>query len=142
MQDGKRYVLVVDDDEDCRVLSVDLLESEGYAVRAVASVNEALKVATRSKPALVILDLDMPGKSGQDFLRIRARRRHLAAIPVLIVSAHIDGQRPFEGTIGALSKPADLRVLLDAVDRCVRGAVPTTTSPRSATMRARASANN
>ena len=76
-------ILVVDDDEDIRLLLRELLERAGYAV------DEATTAARRSAPfvtppALVILDVTMPGLDGYQTLE---RIRDLSDVPVLMLTA-------------------------------------------------------
>jgi DNA-binding NarL/FixJ family response regulator len=62
-------ILVVDDDAACRGLISELLESIGYPTVAVKTGEEALALARVSRPALVILDVKLPGLSGYEVCR-------------------------------------------------------------------------
>jgi DNA-binding NarL/FixJ family response regulator len=62
-------VLVVDDDERCRALIAVHLERIGCTVYEAATGHEALDVARTIRPALVILDVDLPGVTGYEVCR-------------------------------------------------------------------------
>ena len=83
------HVLVVDDDERVRTLLSWQLEAEGFTVRCTADGTDALECIERDRPALVVLDLSLPGVAGLDVLR-RVREREEAAyaapLPVIILS--------------------------------------------------------
>src|SRR4051812_20298938 len=82
----KTSILVVDDDPKIRkLLSANLLKRD-YAVQEAASGAEAIAWMEREAPDLAILDLVMPGISGND-LCIWIRERRLD-IPIIVLSAH------------------------------------------------------
>jgi CheY-like chemotaxis protein len=81
-----KRILVVDDDEDIRLLFQEVLEEEGYAVELAGGGEEALEKLSQWKPDLVTLDLKMPGMAGLEVLeRIREQDRDL---PVIICTAY------------------------------------------------------
>ncbi len=85
---GPTRILVVDDDEEARLLAASLLEDEGYEVSMAKDGYEAVE-RLKADPSfsLVILDLTMPGMDGRKVLdRIRGSK-DTAAIPVLISTA-------------------------------------------------------
>ncbi len=83
--DGPPSILVVDDEEEARLLHRTLLAQEGYQVTEARDGHEALEaLRKKSDFSLVILDLAMPEMDGREILaRIRGTRE-TAAIPVLI----------------------------------------------------------
>ncbi|HEX5504899.1 MAG TPA: response regulator transcription factor [Thermomicrobiales bacterium] len=93
-------ILVVDDEPQIRRLLDKALTGAGYAVRAVASGEEAL-AAFAARPAdLVILDLAMPGIGGLETIR---RLRATSAVPIVILSV----QEREEDKVAALDLGAD-----------------------------------
>ncbi len=69
-------VLVVDDDEDLRILARKALERAGHAVIEADSGEQGLKLVDERNPDLVVLDLNMPGMDGFEVLRrLRSRER-------------------------------------------------------------------
>ena len=83
--DGAR-VLIADDDPDIRDLVEFKLTQSGYAVEAVGDGLAAWESFQAERPALVILDVMMPGLSGIDVLR-KIRDSENGAVPVLLLSA-------------------------------------------------------
>ena len=83
-------VLVVDDDEDARLLLQMTLSRYGAAVTTVASVGEALKSIDRAVPHVLLSDIGMPHEDGYDLLRrLRARPpEHGGRIPAVAVTAY------------------------------------------------------
>jgi len=63
---ANEHILVVDDEEDILELVQYNLEKEGFRVSTVGSGEEALLVARRENPNLIVLDLMLPGLSGLD----------------------------------------------------------------------------
>jgi type IV pilus assembly protein PilB len=82
---GPPRILLVDDDEDARMLMRTLLERDGYEVREAADGHIALDVLKDDQDyALVILDLAMPGLDGRQVLQQIRNSVDTAALPVLI----------------------------------------------------------
>jgi DNA-binding NarL/FixJ family response regulator len=69
MQNEFGDVLVVDDDGGCRDLMSELLESVGYRTTVAETGEQALALARRDRPALVVLDVHLPGLSGYEVCR-------------------------------------------------------------------------
>jgi CheY-like chemotaxis protein len=110
-------ILVVDDDRAILVSVKDILELEGYPVVTATNGTEALRRIEEARPALILLDMRMPGLNGWDVART-LRERGIAA-PILVMTAAQDARRWAEqiGANGYLAKPFDLDDLLVAVAR-------------------------
>jgi CheY-like chemotaxis protein len=81
-----KKILVVDDEENIRLLYQEELEEEGYTVEVAAHGQEALEKVNAFQPDLVTLDIRMPGMDGVETLRkIREVQRDL---PVILCSAY------------------------------------------------------
>jgi two-component system, NtrC family, nitrogen regulation response regulator NtrX len=104
-----RRLLVIDDEKGIRAALTQLLEYEGYEVRAASSGAEGLTVYEQWKPQLVFLDVKMAGMDGLETLK-RLRERDPAAV-VVMISGHATIQNAVEATqLGAydiLEKPLD-----------------------------------
>jgi len=87
-EDSLRHpVLVVDDSLTTRMLEQSILESAGYEVDVVASAEEALEVARERRYALFLVDVEMPGMDGFQYIeRIRADAA-LRDIPAILVTS-------------------------------------------------------
>jgi CheY-like chemotaxis protein len=84
-------VLVVDDDEPIRNVVADVLADEGYDVSLAVDGSEALTSCRESCPDLILLDLNMPGVDGREFLtayRLEEGRHAPVVIFSALQSAH------------------------------------------------------
>jgi CheY-like chemotaxis protein len=107
-------VLVVDDESSVLYMVSDVLEDEQIRVLTARSGQDALRIATRECPNLIITDLMMPGMNGRVLReRLRAQPR-TAGIPVLLMTAAYKAQAP-EGFAGIIPKPFDIDELLTQV---------------------------
>ena len=105
-----RRIAVVDDDMDIGNMLQEVLERAGYGVLRAYSGTEALLLLERQRPDLVLLDLMLPGLSGEAVLP------HLAGVPVIVLSARGEVQDKvsllLEGAADYMTKPFDTRELL------------------------------
>ena len=114
-------VLVVDDDMDSRaLLELALLES-GYAVDTAVNGLEALQVARRRRPRVILLDLAMPVMDGFTFRHEQLRDDALKGIPVICVSGRHDALPAARQMriAGCIPKPFDLDVVITSVREIV-----------------------
>jgi two-component system cell cycle response regulator DivK len=116
----KATVLVVEDNDDNRALVVKVLGRQGYRVLEATSGEQALEVAARERPDLVLMDLNLAGMSGFDATRRLKADPELARVPVVALTAYAmvgDRERALEaGCDGYLSKPVDVRKLPGQVE--------------------------
>jgi len=112
-------VLVVDDDADIRTMMTMFLESSGFSVVAAQGGREGLNAARAHHPGLILLDLMMPGVSGEDFRRAQLASPDLRDIPVVVCSAHYDAPQIARrlDARDCLGKPVDLEALESIVRR-------------------------
>lgn len=83
-----KEILVVEDDAGSRRALENVLRDRGYHVTATASVDAAMgRLRTGPPPALIVLDLMMPGKDGWDFRLEQKKDPAVASIPVIAISA-------------------------------------------------------
>ncbi len=81
-------ILVVDDDPQTLDTVSDVLRQAGYGVVTAKSGRDALgRLLDEDQPALIVLDIRMPGMDGREFLTIVRAYHRLAAIPVLVLTA-------------------------------------------------------
>lgn len=125
-------ILIVDDEPEQRRLLGGFLEPLGYAIGEASSAEDALAQIARARPALVLLDVRLPGMSGMEAL---PEIRKLAAdLPVLLVTAYADLRQAVaamkSGADDYLAKPLDLEELEGAIaDHLGRHAAPAGTKP-------------
>ena len=105
-----KTIFIVDDDIHIGNLLEELLRAEGYAVRRAYSGTEALMLLERQRPDLVLLDLMLPGLSGEELLP------RIQGVPVIVLSAKADVQGKVELLLGGaaddVTKPFDSKELL------------------------------
>lgn len=103
-------ILIIDDDVAIGNLEQEVLEREGYLVQRAYSGTEALLLLKEKKPDLILLDLMLPGMSGEDILP------QIQGIPVIVVSAKTAVEDKVElllgGAVDYLTKPFDTKELL------------------------------
>jgi two-component system phosphate regulon response regulator PhoB len=80
-------ILVVEDERDIAALVAYHLTREGYRVRTAAGGREALEATQHERPDLVVLDLMLPGLSGQEVLAELKGRPETADVPVVVLTA-------------------------------------------------------
>jgi UDP-3-O-[3-hydroxymyristoyl] N-acetylglucosamine deacetylase len=116
-------VLVVDDEERIRSSIRGILSDEGYRVLDTGDPPRAIEIIARERPALVLLDVWMPGLDGIELLR--QIKQESPATPVIMISGHANIQNAVAATrLGAadfLEKPFSVSGLLTALDRVLTG---------------------
>ena len=81
----RQKILIVEDDADISALLVKIMEGAGYQVRQAFSGTEALFCMERELPGCVLLDLMLPGMTGEEVLE-QIRQEQKKEMPVLILS--------------------------------------------------------
>lgn len=103
-------ILIIDDDAPISALLEETLLNKGYTVHKAFSGTEALLVLSRHKPDLILLDLMLPGLSGEELLP------HIKDIPVIVVSAKVSTADKVGLLLGGaadyVTKPFDMDELL------------------------------
>lgn len=112
-------VLVVDDKRYVRQLLVTALGLKGYEVLEARDGREALRLARAERPAVILLDLIMPGPDGLEVLAQLKALPETRAVPVVIMSARtdLDPLNLPPGAAACLFKPFDLDDLEEVVAR-------------------------
>ena len=116
-------ILLVEDDESFSSVLARQLRAKGYDVEVASSAEEAAALLrTGLRPALVVLDINLPGDTGWDLLRLPVMKD--AGSPLVIVASAItvSPRRLAEFSVaGYLPKPFPIETLLDTVARLVSG---------------------
>jgi len=127
---GER-ILVVDDEPDIVALVVYHLAKAGYRVSSAAAGPDALQMARRERPSLIVLDLMLPGMSGFEILEQLRADDNTSGIAVLMLTARKEEPDRIKGfSLGAddyLTKPFSPQELVLRVGAILRrvGASPT-----------------
>lgn len=119
-----REILVVDDNDDVRESFVMLLMMHGYKATGASSGFGALRrLRDGLRPAVVVLDLRLPGMNGWEVLDHMRGDPDLASIPVVMVSGDVAEAQKAEahGLENFLRKPVDPDVLLQTIARQCEG---------------------
>ena len=102
--------MIIDDDIHINEMLAERLASEGYSVEPAYSGTEALLLLEKSKPDLILLDLMLPGLSGEKLLP------QIKGVPVIVVSAKTDVADKvgllMGGAADYVTKPFDMQELL------------------------------
>lgn len=122
-QSDKRKILVVDDDENVRLLVKVLLSRRGYEVETAPGGMAGLAALSLSDPDLVLLDISMPDMDGLSFLEKRAQATQIRDIPVIVLSGrNSEADVAAAMTLGAsnyVAKPFHQERLLEDIARCL-----------------------
>jgi len=121
---GER-VLIVEDNEKNMKLVRDVLQATGYSTLEATTGEEAIELSLSQAPALVLMDVQLPGIDGVEALERLRQNERTASIPVLALTAQAmsgDRERFLEaGFDGYLSKPIDVAELIQVVqEHCGR----------------------
>lgn len=116
------YVLIVEDDSEINQMLTELLQDNGYKVKAAFSGTEALLCIEKETPQAVILDLMLPGMSGEEILgKIKALRSDISVIVTSAKDAvHTKVELLRAGADDYLVKPFDTDELLARLEAVLR----------------------
>lgn len=105
-----KNILVIDDDIHIGNMLKEVLTKEGYGVSRAYSGTEALLYLSANRPDLILLDLMLPGLSGEEVLQ------QIKGIPVIVVSAKVDVDEKVKlllgGAVDYVTKPFQIKELL------------------------------
>ncbi|UUW72916.1 response regulator [Pseudomonas oryzihabitans] len=128
------HVLVIDDEPQIRKFLRISLAARGYQVSEAATGTEGLAQAALGQPDLVILDLGLPDRDGQDVL---VELREWSAVPVLVLSVRADEREKVRaldaGANDYVTKPFGIQEFL-ARSRALLRQSPTTATPQIAAL--------
>ena len=105
-----KTIAIIEDDQTIGDLLEEVLQKEGYQVERAYSGTEAVYLLSQQRPDLALLDLMLPGLSGEEVLP------HLAGVPVIVVSAKVGVDDKVKLLLGGaadyLTKPFEIPELL------------------------------
>jgi CheY-like chemotaxis protein len=106
-----KKILVVDDEDNIRLLYQEELRDAAYEVSLAGNAEEALKKIEEDPPDLITLDVKMPGMSGFEFLK--ELKQNQKDIPVILCSAYGAYKQEFQlwASEAGVVKSSDLREL-------------------------------
>ena len=124
MSDGV-HLLLIEDNEQNLELAQFLLEEAGFTVDCARNAFEARTALSREVPALVLMDIDLPGIDGLDLVSELRRKPAWKGLPVIALTAHAmrgDRERFLAGGCsGYMSKPIQVGSFVNDVRRYIDG---------------------
>ncbi|HOX28331.1 MAG TPA: response regulator [bacterium] len=121
-------ILIVDDEEPIHKLIRRMLAPEGYQIHASSKGEGGLAIVSTIKPDLVLLDLQMPGMNGPEFLL--ELRKIFPVLPVVIITGYPDSdlmskalEATGNGPILLVPKPFTKEQLIQSVRMILKGAI-------------------
>jgi len=115
-------VLIVDDNDDTRQMYAEMLRTCGFGVRLAADGAEGL-AAAEDLPAVIVMDLAMPGLNGWEATRRLKTGEATKDIPIIVLTAHaLDHYRDVAVAAGCdafLAKPCSIDDLVGAIRRAL-----------------------
>ncbi|MDD2736172.1 MAG: response regulator [Desulfuromonadaceae bacterium] len=120
---SKKIILAVDDEPNILMSIEFILDMEGYEVHTARDGDDALDVAERVHPDLILLDISMPRKDGYEVCRILRKRENMAGTKVIMLTAKGQTLEKKKGLeVGAdeyVTKPFSAAELLNAIRTCL-----------------------
>ena len=123
-------ILVVDDNPDNAHIIRDYLEARGYPITVAYNGDEAVKAFEEVKPALVLLDVMMPGRDGwqvcRDIKQHPTLGKHVRVVMVTALDDWVNKRQALQtGADDFVEKPFELSKLAATVERNIKLLVPT-----------------
>ena len=119
-----RTIMVVEDYDDTRLLLKQGLEGLGYSVLEASNGQEAVDIADREHPDLILMDLDLPILDGIAATQRIRQQSHMESVPIVAVTAYpmsYSRVKAFaKGCNEYMPKPIDMSELANLVNRYLR----------------------
>lgn len=118
---NKKKILLIDDEADfCFLVKQNLEEAGEYSVEAVNDPVKGIKVAHKTVPDVILLDITMPKKNGLQVLEILKKDTKTISIPIIMLTAHADSDTKLKASYlygdDYLVKPVSYDVLKTKID--------------------------
>ena len=112
-------ILIVEDNDKNMKLARDILQAKGYATLEAVTGEDGVRLARERLPALILMDIQLPGISGIEALRQLRADPLTASIPVIAVTASVMPSHRRDitdaGFDGYVTKPIGLKEFVEAV---------------------------
>lgn len=112
-------LLVVEDDEDLLYIELECLEQEGFKVKGTTHGQEAVRLAKKHKPAVVLVDLALPDINGYQVIRKLRNDKEIGknvGILVITASTELRHNEIPAGADAAIKKPFDMNEMIKFVN--------------------------
>jgi DNA-binding response OmpR family regulator len=121
MVEGRRKILVVDDEPKIIEVVESFLENKGFTVFGAENAGRAFEIFEEEDIALILLDLMLPGMTGEEFCAAVRKKSH---VPIIMLTAKVEEEDMLKGlSIGAddyITKPFSLKALLARIEAVLR----------------------
>ena len=121
---AKPLILIIEDDQNSRKLVRDVLQVKGYRTLESETAEEGLRLAQAQRPALILMDIQLPGMNGIEALQALRANPDTQAIPVLAVTAsvmHLQQTHIVDAGFDALErKPISVAALLRKIENLLQ----------------------
>lgn len=121
---ANELILIIEDNDKNRKLCRDVLQVKGYRTIESETAEEGLKLAVEQSPALILMDIQLPGMDGITAMKQLKADPHTAKIPIIAITASaMTNNRTTmlaEGFDGYQTKPISLKDFLGEVDRLLQ----------------------
>lgn len=116
-------LLIVEDELNIRRFVAANLSARGYRVQQAEDAEEGLRLMREERPAVLVLDIRLPGMSGWELLDEMARDATLSSVPVVVMTASVTNVRFGETSYGNVTqwlvKPVSVHELIHAVKKAL-----------------------
>ena len=119
----ERTILLVEDSDDVREMSAQFLQSEGFNVVVASNGQEAVDLAERLQPDLILMDLNLPVMNGRAAAKRIKTDPATDRIPIILLTAYgREGSNAVieAGCDGFLTKPADPKEIVTEIERVLK----------------------
>jgi len=118
-------ILIIEDNEKNRRLARDVLQVKGYKTIESETAEEGLKLAVDKSPALILMDIQLPGMDGITAMKQLKADPNTKSIPIIAITAsamtHNRTTMLAEGFDGYQTKPISLKDFLGEIERVLAG---------------------
>ncbi|MFS8636906.1 MAG: response regulator [Gemmatimonadota bacterium] len=119
----QRTVLLVEDNEDNRIVYATILSYSGFRVHEACNGEEGIRLARETRPDAILMDISIPIIDGWTATEMLKKDPETAHIPIIALTAHAlaaDREKaPALGCAGYLSKPCEPRTVIAEVERVI-----------------------
>jgi len=118
-----KRIVIVEDDPSIAEMTKMMLQRSGFEVLVCDNGREAVDFIKKARPALILLDVMLPGMDGSAIARELSKIEETAFIPIVVTSALEESKQLFNGITqvrGFCSKPFTLKKLLDAINTALK----------------------
>jgi CheY-like chemotaxis protein len=120
----KKKALVVDDNENNLLLEKDLLEIAGFDVFEAENAADAIALARKEIPDIILMDVRLPDMRGTEAARILRQDKETHDIPIVFVTSSVmaEGREEIEGmtNTGFIGKPINTRTFAEEISQYIK----------------------